>query len=382
MNARARPGDSGGRRRLIVEADGGSRGNPGPAAFGALVRDPETGEVLAETAETLGVATNNVAEYRGLIAGLRAAREIDPEATVEARLDSKLVVEQMAGRWKVKNTSLQRLALDARQAFPHDRVTYVWVPRSRNATADRLVNAALDGDLPAGERAREPVAEPEPLPEPTEPPNRLVGWAAELGVPTRLILVRHGQTALTAAKRFSGSDVDGPPLDAAGREQAAQAARALAGSDAAAVVASPILRARETAQIVAVEIGLEVSVDEGWRECAFGKWDGLTFAEVGERYPVELAAWLSSPEAAPPGGEPLDAMVRRVAAARDRTLARYPGQAVVVVTHSMPVRALVRLGLGAPAEAMFRMQPAAGSITELHVYGDGTTSLVGFSRVP
>jgi len=365
-------------RRLIVEADGGSRGNPGPAAYGALVRDAETGDVLAERAETLGVTTNNVAEYRGLIAGLEAARGIDPEAVVEARLDSKLVVEQMSGRWKIKNADLQPLALEARRLLPHDRVTYTWVPRAQNAHADRLLNAALDDDGPS----RGPVAPPEALPEPTAPPNRLVGWAPELGVPTTLLLLRHGQTPLTAAKRFSGSDVEGPPLDDVGRDQALQAATALATSGAVAVVASPMLRTRQTSETVARELGLEVRVDEGWRECAFGEWDGLTFAEVGERYPEEIAAWLGSPGATPPGGEALDTMVRRVSAARDRTLARYPGQSVVVVTHSMPIRAIVRLALDAPEQAMFRMQPAPGSITEVQVYPDGTTSMIGFSRVP
>jgi probable phosphoglycerate mutase len=132
-------------RRLIVEADGGSRGNPGPAAFGAVVRDAMTGEVLAETAQTLGVTTNNVAEYRGLIAGLLAARDIEPDAWVEARLDSKLVVEQMSGRWKIKNAALQQLALEASRILPRTRVSYTWVPRARNAHADRLLNAALDG---------------------------------------------------------------------------------------------------------------------------------------------------------------------------------------------------------------------------------------------
>lgn len=132
-------------RRLIVEADGGARGNPGPAAFGAVVRDAVTGEVLAEVAETLGVTTNNVAEYRGLIAGLQAARGIDPEALVEARLDSKLVVEQMSGRWKIKNAALRPLAVQANRILPAGRVTYTWVPRALNAHADRLLNAALDG---------------------------------------------------------------------------------------------------------------------------------------------------------------------------------------------------------------------------------------------
>src|SRR5213083_298525 len=95
-------------RRVVVEADGGSRGNPGPAGYGAVVRDADTGEVLAERAGTLGTTTNNVAEYQGLLAGLRAAAEMGP-SSVEARLDSKLVVEQVSGRWKVKQPHLQPL---------------------------------------------------------------------------------------------------------------------------------------------------------------------------------------------------------------------------------------------------------------------------------
>ena len=94
-------------RRLVVEADGGSRGNPGPAGYGALVRDAGTGKVLAERAESVGRATNNVAEYGGLVAGLQAALDLDPTADVEVRMDSKLVVEQMSGRWKIKHPDMQ-----------------------------------------------------------------------------------------------------------------------------------------------------------------------------------------------------------------------------------------------------------------------------------
>ena len=137
-------------RRFIIEADGGSRGNPGPAGYGAAVRDGDTGELLAEAAEFIGVATNNVAEYRGLIAGLRAARAIDPEATVEVRMDSKLVVEQMSGRWKIKHPGLIPLAQAVRSAAALlGPVTYSWVPRDRNAHADRLANEAMD----AGEQS-------------------------------------------------------------------------------------------------------------------------------------------------------------------------------------------------------------------------------------
>jgi len=140
-------------RRLLVEADGGSRGNPGPAGYGAVVRDAATGEVLAEVSEAIGVATNNVAEYQGLIAGLRAAIAIDPSCRVEARMDSKLVVEQMSGRWQIKHDGMRRLAAEARGVLPPDRVRYTWIPRERNAAADRLANAAMDAAA-SGRRGR------------------------------------------------------------------------------------------------------------------------------------------------------------------------------------------------------------------------------------
>jgi ribonuclease H / adenosylcobalamin/alpha-ribazole phosphatase len=132
-------------RRLIVEADGGARGNPGPAAYGAVVRDAETAEVLAAEGLPIGHATNNVAEYRGLIAGLEMVRELDPRAAVEVRMDSKLVIEQMAGRWKVKHADMKVLALQAARLRP-PAVTWTWVPRELNKAADALVNRALDGD--------------------------------------------------------------------------------------------------------------------------------------------------------------------------------------------------------------------------------------------
>jgi ribonuclease H / adenosylcobalamin/alpha-ribazole phosphatase len=130
---------------LIVEADGGSRGNPGPAAYGAVVRDAQTSKVLAAEGLTIGRATNNVAEYRGLIAGLEMARELDPTAVLEVRMDSKLVIEQMAGRWKVKHADMKPLALEAARSLPAT-VIWTWVPREHNKVADTLLNRALDGD--------------------------------------------------------------------------------------------------------------------------------------------------------------------------------------------------------------------------------------------
>ncbi|MDN3297846.1 reverse transcriptase-like protein, partial [Streptomyces ficellus] len=138
-------------RELIVEADGGSRGNPGPAGYGAVVLDPVSGEPLAEAAEYIGVATNNVAEYKGLVAGLKAARELAPDARIRVRMDSKLVVEQMSGRWKIKHPDMKPLAAEAARVFPASQVTYEWIPRERNKHADRLANEAMD----AGKRGKQ-----------------------------------------------------------------------------------------------------------------------------------------------------------------------------------------------------------------------------------
>ncbi|MFF0672235.1 bifunctional RNase H/acid phosphatase [Streptomyces tendae] len=135
---------TGSAREFVVEADGGSRGNPGPAGYGAVVLDAATGETLVEAAEYLGVVTNNVAEYRGLLAGLRAAAELDPDATVHVRMDSKLAVEQMSGRWKIKHPDMKPLAAEAARVFPPGRVTYEWIPRADNKHADRLANEAMD----------------------------------------------------------------------------------------------------------------------------------------------------------------------------------------------------------------------------------------------
>ena len=133
--------------KLIIEADGGSRGNPGPAAYGCLVKDAQTNEVLFQEGKTLGTTTNNVAEYSGLVAALEAAHKIDPNAQIEVRMDSKLVVEQMSGNWKIKHENMKDLVGKARNAFAKDQVKYVWVPREDNLAADTLLNIALDAEL-------------------------------------------------------------------------------------------------------------------------------------------------------------------------------------------------------------------------------------------
>jgi probable phosphoglycerate mutase len=385
-------------RRLVVEADGGSRGNPGPAAFGALVRDPVTGEVLAEHAEFLGVVSNNVAEYSGLVAGLRMAVSLDPDCTVEVRMDSKLVVEQMSGRWKIKHDDMRRLALQARDVIDPSRVTYTWVPRAQNKDADRLANEAMDdaaqgrpwrGALPPPATTVEVPAEPGPstvAEATTEPPHDegeagRVWSRTEVGEPTTLVLLRHGATVHSVDLRFSGAGGDAPALSEERRRQAELVATVLASSGRLdAVVCSPLRRTRETAEVVGERVGLPVREDDGWRECSFGEWDGLTMAEVRERWPDELDAWLSSTSVAPPGGESFDDVERRVRVARDRTIARHPRQRVLVVTHVTPIKQLVRLALGSGPDTLWRLDSSTGSLTTTRWWSDGAGSLASFNE--
>ncbi|MGQ0842522.1 MAG: bifunctional RNase H/acid phosphatase [Sporichthyaceae bacterium] len=367
-------------RRLVVEADGAARGNPGPASFGAVVRDAATGEVLAERSEALGTATNNVAEYSGLIAALETAFYLDPSASVEVRMDSKLVVEQMAGRWKVKHPNLKPLVARAHAAIPPGAVVrWTWIPREQNAHADGLANAALDG------RAPEPV---EVVAAPTVgdvavtkgPSPKLIGWAGDLGTTTSLLLLRHGVTPHTAERRFSGPSTD-PPLSDLGERQAAATARHLAqrgGVDV--VVSSPLRRARQTAEAAADALGLEVLIEEDLREADFGMWDGLTFAEVSADWGTELAEWLSDASIAPPGGgESLYAVAHRVAAAQERLLADHAGANLLVVAHVTPIKLLVRLALAAEMHLVHRLQLAPTSLSQVCWYGDGNSALHSFN---
>ena len=378
-------------RLLVVEADGGSRGNPGPAAYGALVRDGETGRVLVEVAEAIGVATNNVAEYRGLLAGLERAIEVDPTARIEARLDSKLIVEQMSGRWAIRNAALRELALAARRMAPE--AAYTWVPRDQNRAADRLVNDALDaemrGELTSIERwpdlgvppAEDVVGDALEDRAREERPHAMVGWATDLGTPTMTLLARHGATELSLQKRFSGSGGHDAPLAPLGEAQAEALAReivARGGVDA--IVTSPLLRTRQTAAIVALHTGASVDVEDGLAECAFGEWDGLTFAEVQERWPAELTAWLASTDVAPPGGESFSECRDRVDAARRSVLTRHAGQRLVVVSHVTPIKLITGICVDAPLSSLYRMELTPCSITTIAWFPDGNSSLFGFAE--
>jgi probable phosphoglycerate mutase len=371
-------------RRVIVEADGGSRGNPGPAGFGAVLKDAETGEVIAEAAESIGVASNNVAEYRGLLAGLELYGEHTPGARLEVRMDSKLVVEQMAGRWKIKHANLQPLAGRAAKLVPPGTV-WTWVPRAQNTAADRLANLAMDaaerGTVYTPQALKPAGAEPEAPA--TGVVHPLIGWSTRADTPTRVVFVRHGETRHTAERRFSGEGGDDPGLIDAGVEQARRAARAISElGGVGALVCSPLRRSLETAEVVASSLGAEVDVDAGFRECAFGAWDGLTLAEVEKRWPEELASWLRSTAVRPPGGESVADVQRRVEEALASRLERHRDRTVVVVSHVTPIKLAVRHCLQAPWEVTHHMLLAPGSLTTMDFSESGASVLRSFSALP
>jgi probable phosphoglycerate mutase len=357
---------------VVVEADGGSRGNPGPAAYGAVVKDAASGEVIAEVGETIGTATNNVAEYRGLIAGLELVAEHAPAASVEVRMDSQLVIEQMAGRWKVKHPSMKPLQAQAAQLAPPGTV-FTWVPRAENGHADRLVNEALDGSptyfaaQPGGaEAGGAQVAGPDPS---QAPPSR--GWMPPGDPPTTLVLVRHGVTEHTANRLFSGGlGGSNPPLNEEGREQVRATATWLAPLAGAldALITSPVRRTAESADILGGRLGLTAKVEEGIAEMEFGAWDGMTFAEIQETFPDDLASWLGNLDFAPTGGESFRVVQERVLAGRDRILADHPGQTVLVVSHVTPIKTLVADALGAPLEAIYKMELSPASVTVISYF--------------
>ena len=356
--------------KVVIEADGGSRGNPGPAGYGAVVWDAERSTVLAETKQSIGHATNNVAEYRALIAGLDDAAKLGAtEAAVF--MDSKLVVEQMSGRWKVKHPDLVELHAEARTlASRFARISYAWVPRERNSHADRLANEAMDAAAGVNGEVEGPAAEPAKTVAPQSPP----GWTGARGTATRLLLLRHGQTELSVQRRYSGRG--NPALTELGRRQAEAAARYLAERGGiAAVMSSPLQRAYDTAATAAKALGLDVTADDDLIETDFGAWEGLTFAEAAARDPELHRRWLRDTSTEPPGGESFDDVMVRVCRARERIIDRYQGATVLVVSHVTPIKILLRLALDAGPGILYRLHLDLASLSIAEFYSDGASSV-------
>jgi ribonuclease H / adenosylcobalamin/alpha-ribazole phosphatase len=197
------------------------------------------------------------------------------------------------------------------------------------------------------------------------------------GEPTITLLLRHGQTPMSVQKRYAGrSDV---PLTDVGVRQAAAAAKRLAPAGLGVIVTSPLLRAVQTAGEVAAVTGAPVVTDDGFAEADFGAWDGLTFAEVRERWPAEVTAWLADPHVAPPGGESFTDVCERVTRALHRVLADRERQKVLIVSHVTPIKTLVAAALGAPPAALYRMHLDVAALCEIDWYADGPAVLRSFN---
>jgi probable phosphoglycerate mutase len=368
---------------VIVCADGGSRGNPGVAGYGALVLDARDEQVLIERSEGIGRATNNVAEYRGLIAGLTAAQEL-AASRVEVRMDSKLVVEQMAGRWKVKHPDLQALHREASQiARGFESIRYTWVPRARNSAADRLANEAMDGASSGQRSPAQPAAgsrQADRAPD-RRTPAESTPAATSSRAPEQVSLELDEDVRRPTTTYLMPADAPAPrewtfprrvDFDAsdAGLAAAAEVGRRLA-PDGVIVVTSPLRHARQSAEAA----GAIVVVDDGFTEADFGAWAGLTLTEVRSKWSELLDGWLTSSDVAPPGGESVAELTARVRAARDRVLARHGGKTVLVVSHLVPIKALIRLALDAGPSSLSRLHLDPGGLSCVRWSADGRSSV-------
>lgn len=362
--------------KLIIEADGGSRGNPGMSGAGAVVIEESSGKILREISEAVGIATNNVAEYSAVIFALEAAFEIDPAAEILIRMDSKLVVEQMSGRWKIKHPDMISLGARVQQLIAGKQVKFVWIPREENSLADALANKAMDGE-PAAAAA---VEFNQSAPSSIRAPKPLIADA------TTLILVRHGRTELTESRKISGGDGENPDLSELGSKDASEVALELSrvGGKGAfgfldkpvAVVHSPIKRAAQTASKISMTLGVEQVELEDLREIGFGDWDGLTNEELFVAHENQYQAWRGSYDVAPPNGESLKDFDVRVNRSLDLILERFSGKTVVVVAHVMPIRGVLRIANDASIAGYWRVDLGPASISIARFWGREAAEIV------
>lgn len=363
--------------KVIIEADGGSRGNPGIAGSGTLIYNADRSQVLKKYSYVVGKATNNVAEYHGLLNGLRGAAELGA-TEVSVRMDSKLVVEQMSGRWKIKHPDMKELALECKKvASSIGSVSYDWIPRSENSHADALANKAMDalaeGAAVGFLELEEPAAKTDSEEKVVETATSPAVWNGATTQATRFVLLRHGQTAMSAARQYSGrSNLE---LTSVGLEQARRAATFIGrrgGIDA--IVASPLQRCQQTAHEVSEQLGgMPVRTIDGLIEMDFGQWDGLSFSQAHEADPELHSAWLDDSRTAPPGGESLQQVHRRVKKVREELERKYAGKTIVVVSHVTPIKSILCQALDASASMFHRMHLDLASISVAEFYSDGPT---------
>lgn len=352
---------------LILYADGASRGNPGPASLGAvLVRE---GAEIARISEPLGIRTNNYAEYSAVIAGLEyvVRNNLGPELLI--RMDSKLVVEQLSGRWQIKHPELRELAQKAQVLLSKLKARFEWVPRELNTLADEAANQALDNPQPS-----QPVTLGSIQPRSIRAPR----VSAE---PTVFYVVRHGHTASTEAGLISGSS-DDPELSVLGLEEASLTAAAIKRLAArfdlplpSLVAHSDMVRTTQTAAKISAELSIPLRPDSRLREIAFGDWERVSMAELERASSAEVESWRGSVSLKPPGGESVLELEARVAKSVSDLRAEFAGGAVVLVAHMMPLRAIAKLALRAQPDSHWSLQFSPASVSIYRFFAEELTEV-------
>lgn len=399
----------------ILRTDGGSRGNPGPAGFGAVLLT-QTNEIIGTFTGYLGEATNNVAEYRGLIAGLHAARARHI-TELEVELDSVLIVNQLNGKWKIKHEAIKPLATAAQQLIRQfKKITFTWIPREKNTIADSLANLAMDTPnryhvdesdyasfhqvegTPSSHNGTSSPREENYSPTKESPDNNkdhLVtpadtathtvtekrsidnqpltpGWGNVPSNSTRFILLRHGQIPLSVERRLAGTTTQS--LTSVGQAQMHAAGHFLRKHNHPidAFYISPMVRCQESFDIVSQYVSdVPHYTDNRLQETDFGDWEGLTLEEVKQTESQLFSQWMQNTGVCPPHGESIDSTYARVQDfIREKTLT-HPGATLLLCTHVGPIKAALGNALNVGTRIMFDIFLELASVSVIDVKASG-----------
>lgn len=351
---------------IFLYADGASRGNPGQAAYGVHIED-HSGAVIADFGEALGIATNNQAEYSAVIAGLRYLSATG-HRQMTIRMDSKLVIEQLAGRWKINNPQLRELADQARALLGDFDYQLEWIPREQNYKADANANSALDsGNFTSAEGAYLELSSIQP---------RSIRAPRQHVEPTTVVVVRHGHTINTEKNLISGGDGTDPELSELGLFEAHGAAKEIPKllaqfslPDPAAIVHSPMLRTTQTAEIIAKQLSLDTVADARLKEIGFGDWEMLEMAMLETDSMDLVAAWRGSLTVKPPNGESVLDMQTRVWDSLSDIVENYRGSTAIVSTHMMPTRAFAAAAMRGSQNVYFNINSSPGGVSIYRFFG-------------
>ena len=354
-----------GEAMIYIYADGASRGNPGPASYGVSIVT-EQGEVIAEFGEPLGVRTNNYAEYQGVIAALRYLSSAQYR-DITIRMDSKLVIEQLSGRWKVKSEDMRELVSEASRLLGPFTAQLQWIPREQNSRADELANMALDGKMIDFAPAKLELSGIQP---------RSIRAPRQHVEPTTIVLVRHGHTKMTERDLIAGGDGADPELSELGLQDARSAALAIGPllefnklPLPEVVIHSPMTRTTQTASEVAKALSVEMKADARLREIGFGSWNGEEMTTITAENPDLVKSWQGSLTVKPEGGESIADLVGRISPLIAELSELYSGKTVVLVSHMMPIRTVTALSAKGSDSLFWSVNFAPGSVSILRFFG-------------